>query len=221
MGILMDVVLIAIFLLNVILGYKKGLVNVIFSICAFLIAIVATFLLYKPVSNFMINNTQIDEKIRETIINYNTNKEENGKESDAETTNLQKSIEKMIENTAKDAKTETTEIIADAIANRGVEILTGILLFMAIRIVLVILKFLISGITELPILKQFNQIGGLAYGILRGLVIIYLLLTILFFVISINEEGLIAEAIENSYITKFLYHNNIIVNYCLLGKNLL
>ena len=72
----------------------------------------------------------------------------------------------------------------------------------------------------MPIIKQFNQVGGLAYGILKGLVIIYLLLTIMFLVISINGNGAIAEAINNSHITKFLYDNNIVVDYCFLGKNL-
>lgn len=221
MGILMDIVVVAILLLNIMIGYKKGLINGIFGICAFLIAIFATLILYKPISNMIINNTEIDEKIKETVMNNSTNNETNGKKEDREKTNLQQYIEKMLENTAKEAETEATELVADAVANKGVEILTGIILFIVIRVVLVILKFLIEGISELPIIKQFNQIGGLVYGILKGFVILYLLLTILFFVISINGKGLIADAINNSYITKFLYDNNVIVNYCLLGRNLL
>ena len=38
---------------------------------------------------------------------------------------------------------------------------------------------------------------------------------------SINNTGIISNMIETSYVTKFLFTNNIIVNYCLLGKNLL
>ena len=75
MGILVDLVVVAILILNIIIGYKKGLVNAIFSICAFLIAIAATFILYKPVSNIIINNTEIEQKIKEVIINNNTNEE--------------------------------------------------------------------------------------------------------------------------------------------------
>ena len=86
---------------------------------------------------------------------------------------------------------------------------------------LILLKFLTEIIANLPIIKQFNEIGGLVYGIIKGLIIIYLILTIMFLVISINENGIIANAIEESNITKFLYNNNIIINYCLLDKNLL
>ena len=62
MGLLMDIVLVAILVLNIIIGYKKGLINVIFNICAFLLAIVITIILYKPVSNIIIENTTIDAK---------------------------------------------------------------------------------------------------------------------------------------------------------------
>ena len=64
MGLLMDIILIAILVLNVIIGYKKGLINVIFNICAFLLAIVITIILYKPVSNIIIENSDIREKFK-------------------------------------------------------------------------------------------------------------------------------------------------------------
>ena len=73
----------------------------------------------------------------------------------------------------------------------------------------------------MPIIKQLNGIGGIVYGTAKGLIIVYLILTILFFVVSANSNGEIANAIDNSSVTKFLYDNNIIVNYCLFGKNLL
>lgn len=224
MGILIDLVVVAILILNIIIGYKKGLVNAIFNICAFLIAIAATFILYKPVSNIIINNTDIEQKIKEVIINNNTNEEniENTQNQDSsEKTTIQQYIDNAIKGVEETAKEETTELVANAIASKGVQILTWIVLFVGIRIVLTILKFLIKGISELPIIKQFNQVGGLAYGVLKGLIIIYLLLTVMFLVISINGNGEIADAINDSHITKFLYDNNIIVNYCFLGKNLL
>ena len=88
MGILIDVILIAIVILNVAIGYKKGLINVIFNICAFLIAILVTLILYKPVSNLIINNTDIDDRIKEVIINNNQVNENNNNEAQEEKTEL-------------------------------------------------------------------------------------------------------------------------------------
>ena len=221
MGIVIDIVVIAILVLNIIIGYKKGLINVVFNILAFFIAIIITFILYKPVSNFIINNTEIDDKIKQTIIE-NSKKENNTDNEKTESSNIiQKYVENSIKNAEEEAKEKTIELVANTISIRGVEILTGILLFIVTRLILIVLGFITKFVANLPLIKQFNEIGGVLYGLLKGLLIIYIILTIMFFVVSINQKGIISETIENSYITKILYDNNIIVNYCLLGKNLL
>ena len=216
MAILMDVVIVAILLLNIIIGYKKGLVKAIVSIVAFLIAIIATLILYRPVSNFIINNTELDDKIKEVIINNN---DENTEEEES-TSNKGIDILNQMQETADETKEYAIEVMADNIAIQAIQILTAIILFFAIRIIVALLKFLTDGLANLPLIKQFNQVGGILYGVIKGLIIVYLLLTILFFVISINGNGIISNAVDNSYITKFLYENNLIVKYCLLGNNL-
>ena len=45
MGLVIDGVVIAIFILSIFIGYKKGLINVIFNILAFFIAIIIALIL--------------------------------------------------------------------------------------------------------------------------------------------------------------------------------
>ena len=221
MGILIDIILIAIIILNVAIGYKKGLINVIFSICAFLIAILVTLILYKPVSNLIINNTDIDDKIKGVIINNNQVNENNNNKAQEEKTELQKYVESKVSGMEDVAKSEAIQIVADTVSKIAIEILTAILLFIITRVLVIILKFFSEGLSKIPIIKQCNQAGGIVYGLLKAIIIIYLLLTILFLVVSINGNGTISKTIEDSTITKVLYENNIIVKYCFLGKNLL
>ena len=47
MGILMDLIIIAILVLSIIMGYKKGLINVVFNIFAFFILICKKNLQYR------------------------------------------------------------------------------------------------------------------------------------------------------------------------------
>ena len=222
MEIVLDLVIVSILVLNIVIGYKKGLMNVIINICAFLIAIVASLILYKPISMIIINNTSIDDAIREEIIN-NTfkNAEEQIEENKEETSLVEQYITSKIEEQTIEAKKQAIEVVANSISIKAIEILTGIILFIAIRIIIIILKLLTNIINKIPIIEQFNEIGGVIYGFIKAIIIIYILLTILFFVVSIKEDGLIKNAIDNSYITKYLFENNIIINYCLLGKNLL
>ena len=96
MGIVVDFILVFIILLNVIIGYKKGLIKVAFSIFAFLIALIATLILFKPVSYFIINNTQIDENIKLIIVSnnkFNNENQTNGEQENSESENNKKENE--------------------------------------------------------------------------------------------------------------------------------
>jgi uncharacterized membrane protein required for colicin V production len=190
MGIVLDLIIVLLLVINIIIGYKKGLVEVVFNICAFIIALVVALILYKPVSNIVIKNTNIYGKIRETIVNNNNEEEQS---------------------IVKDVQNKTKEQLADVISIKAVNIIVAIVLFIIARIAVILLKTVLEGIAELPIIKQFNQIGGIGYGILKGFLLIYILVTLLFFVNAIVGNNKVSAVVEESFITKVLYENNIIV----------
>lgn len=205
MGILLDIIIIGIIVISTFIGYKRGLINVVFNLCAFLIAIIITIFLYTPITNFVIENTEFDKKIENVITEKGTiNKDESFTEGSV----IDKYISQSISNTTNDIVESSSVIIAQKV----IGIIVAIALFIVVRIILIFAKALINGIASLPIIKQLNEVGGLAYGILMGLIIVYVILTILFFVISVNNTGTIANAINTSFITKILYSNNIILN---------
>ena len=55
MNYLIDLILIAIIALFTFIGYKRGLIKVAFGLVSFILAIAISVVLYKPVSNFIIN----------------------------------------------------------------------------------------------------------------------------------------------------------------------
>ena len=211
MGIVLDIVLLAIFILSVFIGYKKGLIGVVFNLCAFLVSIVLTWILFTPVSNIIIKNTTVDDNIKNVIIEKGVIViDENDKESEDNQINkyIQEYVSKPIKNTANNAIEETATIISQKVIAIGV----AIGLFIVIRIALIFLKFIAEGISNLPIIKQCNKAGGILYGVLRGIFIVYIVLAILFFIMSINNAGVIAETINSSIISKYLYTHNIILD---------
>jgi len=205
MGIMLDVIVVAIILFNTIIGYTKGLVNVVFNLCAFLIALIITVFLYTPITNFVIENTEFDEKLENVII-------ENGITGETETLTESGAIEKYLSQSITNTKNDIIQSSSTIIAQKIIGIIIAIALFIIIRLVLVFAKALINGIASLPIIKQLNEVGGLFYGIFIGVVIVYVVLAILFLVISINNNAILTQAINNSIITKILYSNNIVLN---------
>ena len=209
MGILLDILLIAILLISIVLGYKKGLINVAFNLCAFIIALIITLVLYKPITNLVIENTEFDEKIESVIIEKGISSDEKDTTEDG---TLNKYIEEYVMKSVDNTKNEIVESTATIIAEKIIGIVVMIALFIITRILLIFAKAIINGIANLPIIKQFNELGGLLYGILRGIVIVYGILTIMFIVISMNNNGVFSNAIDTSIVSKMLYENNIILN---------
>ncbi|MFQ8988799.1 MAG: CvpA family protein [Intestinibacter sp.] len=86
-----------------------------------------------------------------------------------------------------------------------------IALFLVSRIVLIFIKGLTQLITKLPVIKQFDKLGGIIYGLLEALVIIYVILTILSLVSPLISNSGIIQAIENSFIGSVMYDNNLLL----------
>lgn len=193
MGIIIDIILIAIIVLSAFLGYKKGLVKLGAKLFAGIIAIIITIVMYKPVSGMIINNTTIDEKIENAIIQNTTNFiNENDKTQNGITEHVEKNIlPEQAENLSKNV----------------VYVITSLVLFIAVKIILSIIISLMDFVANLPILKQFNEIGGIIYGIVRGALIVCVCVLLIGVYTKINPESALNNNIKNSYLTKIIYEN--------------
>lgn len=193
MGIIIDIILIIILLLSAFLGYKKGLVKLGTKLFAGIIAIIVTIIIYKPVSGMIINNTPIDEKIEDIIIQNTTS-----------FINENSQVTNSITNQVKD---EILPSEAANIAKNVVYAVTAIVLFIFVKIALSIIISLMDFVANLPILKQFNEVGGIIYGIVRGILIIGIVVLLMGVFTKINPESTLNNKIQNSYLTKVIYEN--------------
>lgn len=202
MGIVIDIILVLIVALSAFLGYKKGLVELGAKLFAGIIAIVITLIIYKPVGNIVIKNTSIDEKIENTILEKTTNViDENSKISD------NKYIQDASDNTVSQVKEEVLPEQARNIAVNVVYGATALILFIVSKIVLSIVISLANAVASLPILKQFNEIGGLLYGLVRGAIISLVLILVIGTVAKLNPNGSLSKNVESTYLLKEVYDN--------------
>lgn len=209
MGIIFDIILIGIILLNIFICYKKGLVKLAVGLVAVLVSVILAVILYKPVSNIIIENTEIDNKIEQTIIENFTSQSEESNEN--EDNGFIKYIEKYVDDTVNKTKNEIVIEAAGIIAVKVINIVVILGIFIIARLVLILLTFIADMITSLPILKQFNEVGGIIYGIVKALLIIYAILAIIFFIIYTTGNTILGEAIASSYITKLFYNHNLLL----------
>ena len=205
MGIIVDLILIACFILFIFVGYKKGLAGSLIKLCSFVIALILALALYNPVANAVKDNTQIDENIKSTIVETFGQQEQTQEENMPK--DLVQNISSEIENATAEAVNNTAQSISDTIINIG----AGIVIFIVARLLLIIVSIFAKQIVKLPIIGLVDKVGGIAYGAVEGIVIIYIVLGLISLSSLIWVDNAVVTAITNSGIGSFLYNNNIIL----------
>ena len=218
MSIIIDLIIVGILGISIFFGYQKGLTKCIIKILSFIIALVVAAILFKPVSNFVIQNTEIDDKIKESVVSLVANDvEEDGKVK--EDSNLPDAmvnyINETVENAVEEAKDNVITIAAEGIATVTINVGVAILLFIVVRVALIFVSALSKIITDLPIIKQFDKAGGIIYGAVKAFIIIFVLFALICLISPMIEQTGIIVAINKSFVGSILYNNNILLNIIL------
>lgn len=204
MNIIADIIVILILAICIFFGVKRGLTGVIVKLLSIVISLVLSLILFKPVSAIIINHTDIYNNLTTTIEEALNSKDENNEEEKSTEPNIiLRSINKQVDTVKENAN----NVIAKSIAEVIINLIVIVVLFIIINIIMFFLKFIFGAIASLPIIKQLDKLGGLVYGVIEGLLIIYIILAILSFV-NVQEVQL---ALKTSYITSILYNNNLLL----------
>ena len=197
MGILFDLGILLIIFITTIIGYKKGLIKVAFRLLSFILALVIALLLYKPISNLILDHTSIPNKI-ETQISTRLSSED------------KTSTDNIVSNYYSNIKNYSTNVVAHNISITIVNISSVLIVFIVTRLLLLFLRFSTDLIANLPLIKQFNHIGGFIYGIIAGFFIVYFIFTIITLLAPMIDLSKVLKIINSSIIGNIMYNNNII-----------
>lgn len=192
MGIIIDIVIILFILASIYLGYKKGLISLGIQLLAFILSLIITLILYRPIGSMIINTTQLDEKLQEII------------QVNAESVISEDSDNKITNELIESAKNGMLPEVSKSLAINIIYGITMIVLFIVSRICLIFIKSLSDMIAKLPIINQFNKLGGVLYGLLRGLLITYAIVMIMNLMITFNPKGSLNDIMDETYLTKMI-----------------
>ena len=212
---IVDLVIVAIILLCVGLGYKRGLTGCLLKIISFILAIIVACIFFKPVSILIINNTQIDENLENSIrsVIIKQEEEKNEVEKTEEDTTMPTVVQEYINETLEDATNDVKNKVADTTANKVATLIINagvwITIFIIAKILLLVIKLITKWITKLPVIKQFDKLGGIIYGLLEALIIIYIILAIISFLSPMLPNSILILSIKKSFIGSFMYNSNL------------
>lgn len=217
---IIDLFIIIILILFLYFGYSRGLIKVGFKFLSLIFAIILAILLHEPVSNMVINNTTIDEKIEDAII-QNINFTEQDTDSQDKVIIKEKYLPSVLINnignsikmTAETTKEKVEMEIAKQLTNSIINILVLLIIFVLIKIILDILDKVLGLISKLPVIHQFDKLGGIIIGLLEGIFIIYLLLALCLIFAPFLQSTDLLKLINESTIGSILYNDNILLKF--------
>ena len=196
---IIDIIILGFILLSVIGEYKKGLISLGIHLFAFVLALLISFVLYRPIGNIVINTTEIDETIQATI--------QNNIENIANNDSMENELTKdLIESAKNGMLPEVSKQLAYNIVYLG----TMIVLFLVLRVCLMLVNTVANAIAKLPILDQINKLGGAVYGVIRGIIITYAVLMVISLIIAVNPKNKLAQMVDETYLAKTMMENNIL-----------
>ncbi|MDR1061736.1 MAG: CvpA family protein [Clostridiales bacterium] len=104
---------------------------------------------------------------------------------------------------------------SDECADMVFSLLAAIAVYAAIRVVISILKIFLDEIAALKLFRLFNYITGPVLGIVEGLAVIYIALSVVMAVNIVAQQDVVYDLIEDAKIARTLYNNNMFLDFAL------
>lgn len=207
---------VAIILLNALIGMKVGFIKTVFSMFSLLVAMVLTTWISPLVSNALASNAKVNSMVNNRIEKVLPVAKENIEPRDEKSyineMSLPDSIKETLIKNLDDKKEDLNKYIISSMTSIVIKALGFIITFIVILVLLWVACIALNIISHLPILKQINKAAGLLAGLLHGLIIVWLLL-ILLTVFGGTKFGMDAfKSIEESQILSLIYDNNLLLN---------
>jgi uncharacterized membrane protein required for colicin V production len=211
-----DVIIIAILAATIIRGYSDGFVLSVLGVTGILAAIVAARMYFRRLSEYLISNTLLYNKLYNVLLQ---SMERRGTPSRglAPTIEVPEVLQGFdIFSSAMEAGTEAVAAgIATAVSTIIVYLLSILAIYIGVRFVFTVVISLLNSLFELPVLKQFNKLGGIVAGFVKGVLGLMILATVMVPITAILSRGWLTEAIDQSVLAGYLFRYNLVLPWAL------
>lgn len=194
-------------------GYRRGFIKTLFDT----IGVIAAFFLSKEFygvsENFILNNTKMFVKVHDFLEDKLSVKL---METFDESVNIPAELKNVLSNiinTSDVVGTDNFTVFIDNISIILIRSISFIITFLVIYAILVLISNFINVIFKLPLLNLTNRIFGAGTGLLKAVIILYIIFALSSPLIGFLQDGKLAQGILNSESSKIFYDNNILLNY--------
>ncbi|WP_329382222.1 CvpA family protein [Anaerofustis sp. HA2171] len=215
-----DILIVGIILVCMIWGTFRGLVKSIFSIITIICSFIIAKLFSGTLSTWLINNTRIEDTIH-TFLRVNnvipesvSNSVEQGSTNVADwfaglnLGDIPSSIIHFFENlwnSGSNAVSSGGNMAVDALTASIVSFISFVGILILAYVVLSLIVEILNLATKLPVIRTFNKLGGALFGIVKGLIINLILISIIFVVAIFLKDSSLNVALRDSMFASYFY----------------
>ncbi len=191
-----DIIVIAVVVVSIFLGYKSGFLKSLINVVSYIASIILSFLFYPVLSDFLMDTplyTFFVEKI--------------GEKYPAE--GIIQTEWQFLEKYIKGAEGAVSAAIAELLIN----IVSFILIVIIFKIAIKLIGNALNLFACLPVIKQFNRLGGAVLGGLLGILVVYIAMALMVTITPIDSLDKATTEIQKSTFAQEMYNNNIILKF--------
>jgi hypothetical protein len=218
---IIDIVIVALFLVAAVMGYNKGGLKLIASFGTFVVAFVVAYLLAETTGKALMK-TEIGGMAANTLrTTLTTTLEKNSQES-----NIADSIQEITSSIpfGGDILTKLVSKINTGLQATGANLARNLvnylfigigfmLVFITAKLLLGIAFFILELVFELPLLKEMNKLLGLGVECAFMLIKIWMVLGLISFMSPIDFMAKAIQALNGTVLAKLLYDNNWLLSF--------
>jgi len=212
-----DGIILAVLIVSTMKGYLQGFVTTLINTVAFFAAIIAARLYYADLARYIKDHTAFYNKIYAMVLDSLQGESSLFEGALSGGRDLPEAFGGLLPPSGAVSAAQGYALagIAQALSGIIINLLSIILIFIAVRIAFAIAAALLNSLVRLPVLKQFNKLGGIAAGFIKGVVVLMLAFALVIPVTAIFPvEGLL-RGIEGSAAAMYFYRYNFVVPWAL------
>lgn len=185
----LDAVVLAVLLIFIFWGTKRGLAKMALSAVSYVLSMAAGYVLYRPVSEFLIRM-----KIAEGLV---TKMEESG-------------VLERLPGVMLDVPfvSSAADEIYTAAANAAVAIVSFLAVVIIVRLALFFISIIIGAAGSLPVIHQANGLAGGALGFCLGVVFELIVFAVIGVLEAFGTVNIAGGLFADSHIAALIYNNN-------------
>ena len=218
---ILTIIILAVFVLCVFSGYKKGFLKTAFSLVSWILVLVLCNFATPIVTDLLVQNTDVESVVQTTVetkvMEVVEQAVQNANVSELEAT-LPAELKELLlgeyENIA-DALKDVATLDVTPVVNGIVGILGFVVTVIVLRVAMVVVEFALGIVSKLPLIGPMDKILGIACGAGKGLIWCWVILAVVSVLALTGTNTELAGYISQSSLLTWLQDNNLLLNLIL------